>query len=167
LTSDAALSHISPAMRAAVGGEVIRRVSYPIAVSDIRRWALAVYHPEAPPWSVADDDIEFAPEEFNPFAWAVADMTGRTDIDILDPAYNEKMLGIDGPALTFQLNGGLEVTYYSRMRPGDVITSVERLAEYNERPGRLGLMLFTIKEDTWTNHAGELVKIERSTLIRY
>ena len=164
---DAALSHISPAMRSAVGGEVTRRVSYPISVSDIRRWALAVYYPDLPPWSVADGDVEFAPEEFNPFAWAVADKTGRTDVDILDPAYNEKMLGIDGPALTFQLNGGLEVTYYARMKPGDVITSVERLADYNERPGRLGLMLFTIKEDTWTSHAGELIKIERSTLIRY
>jgi hypothetical protein len=128
---------------------------------------LAVYFPEAPPWSLADADIEFAPEEFNPFAWAVAQRTGRTDVDILDPAYTEKMMGIEGPTLAFQLNGGLEVVYHSRMRPHDVITSVERLSAYDERPGRLGMMLFTVKEDIWTNDAGALVKIERSTLIRY
>ena len=53
------------------------------------------------------------------------------------------------------------------MRPGDVITSVSRLAEYREREGRLGLMLFTVIEDVWTNQSGELVKRTRSTVIRY
>ena len=53
------------------------------------------------------------------------------------------------------------------MRPGDVITSVSRLAGYSEREGRLGLMLFTTSEDTWTNQRGETVKTSRNTLIRY
>ena len=39
--------------------------------------------------------------------------------------------------------------------------------EYTEREGRLGLMLFTTTEDTWTNQRGETVKTSRSTLIRY
>jgi hypothetical protein len=53
------------------------------------------------------------------------------------------------------------------MRPGDVITSESRLAEYSEREGRLGLMLFTTTEDTWTNQNDEVVKRTRTTLIRY
>jgi hypothetical protein len=54
-----------------------------------------------------------------------------------------------------------------RMRPDDVITSVNRLAEYREREGRLGLMLFTITEDVWTNQDDDEVRRTRSTLIRY
>lgn len=53
--------------------------------------------------------------------------------------------------MKFQLNGGLQTEYGLPMRPGDVITSVNRLAEYRERQGRLGLMLLTVTEDEWTN----------------
>ena len=79
----------------------------------------------------------------------------------------EKSIGIQGPGLEFQLNGGMSVDYGVRMRPGDVITSEGRLAEYTEREGRLGLMLFTTTEDTWTNQNDEIVKRTRMTLIRY
>jgi hypothetical protein len=65
------------------------------------------------------------------------------------------------------LNGGLDVEYGARMRPGDVITSVSRLAGYQERNGRLGQMLFTTTEATWTNQADDVVKRARSVLIRY
>ena len=61
----------------------------------------------------------------------------------------------------------MEVEYGVRMRPGDVITSVRRLAEYQEREGRLGLMLFTTTEDVWTNQDDQLVKTSRSAVIRY
>ncbi len=61
----------------------------------------------------------------------------------------------------------MEVTYGTRMRSDDVITSVSRLAEYNEREGRLGLMLLTVTEDAWTNQRAEMVKVSRSTLIGY
>ncbi len=47
------------------------------------------------------------------------------------------------------------------------ISAVTILTEYVERPGRLGLMLFTTTESTWTNQEGQLVKIQRDILIRY
>ena len=53
------------------------------------------------------------------------------------------------------------------MRPGDVITSTNRLTDYFEREGRLGLMLFTTTTDTWTNQRGDTVKTEVLTFIRY
>ena len=53
------------------------------------------------------------------------------------------------------------------MRPGDVITSVTRLHSYSEKEGRMGLMLFTTSETTWTNQNDEVVKKTRGIHIRY
>jgi hypothetical protein len=61
----------------------------------------------------------------------------------------------------------MSVAYGVRMRPGDTITSVSRLAGYAERTGRLGLMLMSTTEDIWTNQRGEVVKKQQVTLIRY
>lgn len=168
---------ISEAMRAAVGSELGRRVSYPVSESDIRRWALAVYWPERPPrlfWDAAyaagtRHGGIVAPEDFNPFAWMCAEVStpGTADIDGNDPDRIELQLGIPGPGLKFQLNGGMAVEYGERIRPGDVITGVNRLESYSEREGRLGLMLMTVTEDTWTRQDGALIKRIRNTLIRY
>jgi hypothetical protein len=53
------------------------------------------------------------------------------------------------------------------MRPGDVVSSATSITGYREREGRLGLMLFTTMESNWTNQHGDLIKTQRSTLIRY
>jgi acyl dehydratase len=169
-------TNVSAAMRAALGSELSRRVSYPISESDIRRWAIAVYYPEPPPARFLDAEAAaksrwdgiVAPEEFNPFAWAaVVDEAAGGAGELNDTNRTELSLGLPGPDLKFQLNGGIETSYGAPMRPGDVITAVSRLAEYNERTGRLGLMLFTTVEDTWINDRDEVVKSSRSTLIRY
>jgi hypothetical protein len=161
-------------MRGAIGAELGRTVSFPITDSDIRRWAVAVYYPEDPPRLFWDADYAattshksiVAPEEFNPFAWMAAGGPQAAAAGH-DPDMTEKTVGIAGPGLKFQLNGGSEVEYGVRMRPGDVITSVRRLSDYREREGRLGLMLFTVTEDTWTNQSNEVVKTSKATLIRY
>jgi hypothetical protein len=175
IESSTVTSNVTDAMRAAIGGEIARRVSYPITASDIRRWALATYYPEEPPRLYWDEEYAaqtvyqgmVAPRELNPFAWLSAEPKGVVRHGGINPDMIERSLGIAGPGLKFMLNGGMETTYGARMRPGDVITSVRRLAGYNEREGRLGLMLFTISEDTWTNQRGEVVKTHRETLIRY
>ena len=159
-------------MTAAVGREWGRRTSFPISESDIRKWAIAVYYPEDPPrlfWDAAYAATTIhggilAPEEFNPFAWMAADPPG-----IRHGGYVglEASLGVEPPKTEFILNGGLEVTYGVRMRPGDVITSTSTLIGYKERQGRLGLMLFSTQLDRWTNQKNELVKDTSMTLIRY
>lgn len=174
---ESAVTYITEDMRAAVGRELGRAVSFPVSESDIRRWAIAVYHPESPPrkyWNgkAAADTREggiVAPEDFNPFAWMTAEPEGGSLMAsaATDPDGLEKQLGIEGPGLKNVLNGGLSSDYGVPMRPGDVITSVTRLAEYRERPGSLGLMLFTTSESVWTNQRGEVVKTSRGTLIRY
>ena len=65
------------------------------------------------------------------------------------------------------LNGGIDVDYGVRMRPGDVITSVQSLAGYRERAGRLGQMLFSTSQNVWTNQRGEVVRRYQGTVIRY
>jgi hypothetical protein len=165
-------THISAEMTAAVGREFGRRQAFPISESDIRKWAIAVYYPEDPPrtfWDAAYAATTVhggivAPEDFNPFAWMAADPPG-----IRHGGYVgiEASLGVEPPKTGFILNGGLEVTYGVRMRPGDLITSVSTLTGYLERQGRLGLMLFSTQLDTWTNQRDELVKSAEMTLIRY
>jgi N-terminal half of MaoC dehydratase len=169
-----AKTSISAAMQAAIGGELGRSTSFPITDSDIRRWAVAIYYPEDPPRLFWDADYAaqtsyggiVAPEEFNPFAWMTADGPRKASVSH-DPDLTEITLGIEGPGLKFQLNGGSEVEYGVRMRPGDVVSSVRSLAGYSEREGRLGLMLFTVSQDVWTNQNNEVVKTTKSTLIRY
>jgi hypothetical protein len=166
-------------MRAAVGRQFgSERTSVPIALSDIRKWALAVYYPDVPPRLFWDEEYArttsyggiVAPEEFNPFAWFTAEGP------VQSPSFEgpvrgsgpEEALGLPAPETTFILNGGLEATYGVRMRPGDVITTgPTTLVDYTERPSRLGLMLFTVTETTWTNQNAELVKTTRGTNIRY
>jgi hypothetical protein len=167
---------IRPEMQAAVGSELSRSVSFPVSESDIRKWAMAVYYPEEPPARFWDEGAArasryggiVAPEDFNPFAWMRAEPkgvpkhSGATDADS-----NERSLGIEGPHLMNQLNGGVTVEYGEPIRPGDVITSVSRLGQYSERVGSLGLMLFTPLETTWTNQHGAFVKRITVVLIRY
>ncbi|SRR5713101_4919315 len=168
---------ISDEMRASVGGEYAQRTSFPISASDIRKWAQAVYYPQPPPPLYWDEAYAaktshggiVAPEDFNPFAWMTA--AGPADVpDATAPGstFPEHNLGVELPATTNMLNGGIECSYTGvRMRPGDVITAVTCLTEYTERPGRLGLMLFTTTESRWTNQEGQLVKTQRDILIRY
>lgn len=170
-------SVISDEMRAAIGSELARYVSFPVSESDIRRWAVAIYYPETPPPEYWDAEAAagtryggiVAPAEFNPFAWMVADPPGGSIIGKggADPERIERQLGITGPGLTRVLNGGFSVEYGVPIRPGDVITAVTRLGHYREREGSLGLMLFTPQEATWTNQRGEVVRTSQLTLIRY
>ena len=168
-------TYISAEMTGAIGRTLGRQVSFPITDSDIRRWALATYYPEKPPrlfWDPAYAAATpyggiVAPEDFNPFAWMVAESTDAPSQGRNDPDRTEIALGIAGPGLTFQVNGGIAVAYGVRMRPGDIVTAEQSLAGYTERQGSLGRMLFTATESVWTNQAAELVKRITVTVIRY
>jgi hypothetical protein len=170
---------ITDEMRGLVGREYgDERRSLPIEPSDIRRWAAAIYWPEPPPRLFWDEAYArttshggiVAPEDLNPFAWFTADGP------VVPPSYEgpgrsggpEESLGVEPPATTFIMNGGSDMTYGVRMRPGDVITAGRtKVVDYDERTTRLGLTLFTTTEVAWTNQEGAMVKRTRITLIRY
>ena len=68
---------------------------------------------------------------------------------------------------TRRLDGGGEWEYFRPIRPGDVITVVNRFADISEREGRAGKMIFVVTETTWRNQRNEVVARGRSTLINY
>jgi len=160
-------SMVSPEMveRKGVWGEA--RTSYPVAASDIRRWAIAVYWPEPPPPIFWDEAYAattrwggiIAPQDFNPFAWPVerAGMGAR-------PA---RAGGGGGGGSRRVMNGGQTDTYAAPIRPGDVISAHGRLRDWEERTTRLGATLFVFNETEWTNQDDALVKRRVSTTIRY
>lgn len=164
---------ITREMAAAVGKTYRLATSFPIAVSDIRRWAVAVYYPSPPPRRFWDEEYAkstrwggiVAPEEFNPFAWMRATpRPGETFPDL----WPEPHLGIEPPATCANIL--VELTTSSTgigMRPGDVVTSSLSLKNYSEHTGRLGLMLFTTTEEKLTNQVGALVRTYIHTFIRY
>jgi hypothetical protein len=150
-------------LKSQVGRPLGKDVSFPITVSDIRKWAIAAYWPETPPRLFWDEEYAkktrfggiVAPEDFNPFAWPI------------------RREGSAGPRLSVRgqfrvLNAGYEMRHLQPIRPGDVITAESILAEANERPSAsLGKMVLWVREAQWTNQRGELVKIIRRPEIFY
>jgi len=65
------------------------------------------------------------------------------------------------------LDGGSEWEYFLPIRPGDRITAQSKLVDIRESEGRLGPMVFTTVEHSYTNQFGELCATQRSTGIRY
>lgn len=172
------LGLVRPDMAAVVGQPYGVAHSYPVTASDIRRWALAVYYPEAPPAHYLDPDAEaagrlVAPLDMNVFAWAAARREPDEEAIEADAKYTavgamEQRLGVPPPELLRALNGGLVVDYTGvRIRPGDVIRSETVIARYQEKASRLGPMLVTDTATTWTNQGGERIRTATMSLIRY
>ena len=63
-------------------------------------------------------------------------------------------------------DGGKECRLYEPIRPGDVITGIDRIAEVYEKTGRSGNIIFIVRESVLTNQNGEQVAIIRQSLIR-
>src|SRR5712691_11794112 len=114
-------TYLTPELRASVGTEVERMVSYPVGAGDIRKWAIAVYWPETPPRLFWDEEYArttcwagiVAPEDFNPFGWPIrtAPPPAAGAVPGQTPKKGQNIL-----------NGGQVDTFHERMRVGDVIT---------------------------------------------
>jgi hypothetical protein len=162
-------------MRRAIGREYRWMTAFPIEKSEIRKWAISVYYPEPPPRLFWDEAYAattryggiVAPEEFNPFGWMVAEE--RSLMNAKPTAVGpEQDLGLPILGTRANIVAGLEVEYTKvRMRAGDVIRSANLLGGYEEKEGRMGLMLFTKMETRWHNQRDELVRTFRLNLIRY
>jgi N-terminal half of MaoC dehydratase len=167
-------------MRALIGVVMEDETSYPIAASDIRRWALAVYYPEIPPpqfWN-EDDPVTIAlggivaPDEFNPLAWITkvpGPERGRRRASAAPRAGSfELALGVEPPEYRAVLQGEIRARYgEAQMRPGDVIRSETSITEYFEREGRMGLQLYTTVSEVLTNQDDAWVKTVDTVFVRY
>ena len=54
-----------------------------------------------------------------------------------------------------------------RMRPGDVIHSADRISEYFEREGKMGLQLYTTISVDYFNQHDEWIKRLDTVFVRY
>ena len=68
---------------------------------------------------------------------------------------------------TANLDGGSEWEYFEPIRPGDLITVTQYLADVHERQGRLGNMLIMVRETKYINQFGNVAALQRSTGISY
>jgi hypothetical protein len=168
-------SLVTDEMRSIVGSVMRESLSHPVALSDIRKWAIAVYYPEAPPRQFWDEEYAattqfggiVAPEEFNPFAWSTA-QPSLTDPKVAQTAFSEDELGIRPPKYKAILLAEIREQYgRARIRSGDVIRSVVRISEYFERNGRMGPMLYTTLSNGWHNQSDEWVRTTESVFVRY
>ncbi|MCX6023917.1 MAG: MaoC family dehydratase N-terminal domain-containing protein, partial [Chloroflexi bacterium] len=157
---------ITPELRAQLGVEASRRVSHPVDKSAIRMWAINIRWPEPPPRLYWDEEFAaasrwggiIAPPYFNPFTY-------QMDEERAKGPSTRGLLTTDRGARG--MNGGGEAEYGVPIRPGDIITETTKLADLTERQTSLGLTLFVVNETRWTNQRGELVRLYRSTGIRY
>ncbi len=160
---------ISDELKAFIGKEINRRTSPPVSLSDIRKWAIAIYWPETPPRLFWDEEYArktryggiIAPEDFNPFAWPV----DRTTYNMGDePTHGPtKRMGIG----LGMLNGGGGNEFVSPLRPGDIITSVTKFDDIFCRQGSKWPMLFFVRKTTWTNQRGDVIKYNSHVAIKH
>ena len=168
-------SIVTDDMRNIVGVVMRESTSHPVAISDIRKWAIAVYYPETPPRQFWDEDYAattqfgciVAPEEFNPFAWSTAKPL-LTDPKVAQTAFSEDELGVQPPEYKAILLTEIREQHgWVRIRPGDVIRSVVRISEYFERDGRMGHMLYTTLSNEWHNQSDAWIRTTESVFVRY
>lgn len=65
------------------------------------------------------------------------------------------------------LDGGSDWEYFEPVRPGDLITTVSRINDMQERSGRMGVMIITTTVTTYTNQFDQVVATQTTTGIRY
>ena len=68
---------------------------------------------------------------------------------------------------TANLDGGSEWEYFEPVRVGDRITVTTGISNIFERQGRLGDMLFIVRETKYVNQFGVVVALQRGTGISY
>jgi 3-methylfumaryl-CoA hydratase len=61
--------------------------------------------------------------------------------------------------------GGNEIEFFKAIRVGDRITRISKIADIYEKEGRSGPLVFTIIENRYSNQNGDLVAVERMTVI--
>ena len=90
---------------------------------------------------------------------------------IAPPTFMRSLISNSPPAYkspySANLDGGSQWEYFHPVRPGDRITVTTKLADLFERPGRLGNMLFSVRETKYVNQFGQTVALQRTTGISY
>jgi acyl dehydratase len=146
---------ITPKLRAAVGVESEPR-QVEIERSAIRKYADAIQDPN--PLYVDEAFARSTPHGsiIAPPTFVCALETGASDLHIPIP-----------PSHTESLNGGVEYQYERPLRLFEVLTVTHRLKDVFEKDGRLGRMLFLVREEAYRDRDGQVVARQITTGVRY
>lgn len=142
---------ITSEMRAAIGSRS-DPVTWEVEKGEIIRFAEAVGDPN-PLYS------DEAAARKSPYGGIIAPPTFLH-------AYGAAPLDFDYPE-GVGLDGGSDWEYFEPVRPGDRITVTARIADIFEKSGRVGQMIFIVREIEYVNQLGELAARRRSTGIFY
>jgi len=153
-----ARSIITPEMRKALRiGEEAGTYTYEVEPSWIRRFMQGVGDPN-PLWSDEAHAKQHGPFE----AWVAP----PTFYIVMDPVENKELKLQDfledlPYKRTMQANAFNEVEYFQPIKAGDVITVTTRYSEVIEKEGRVGHLVFPVRENVYRNQRGELVAKSR------
>ena len=143
---------ITDEMRELIGVES-KPVTYEVSSWDIQRFACAI----------GDDNPLYSPQA------ATQSAVGSM---ITPPTFLRSLLPGPSPQpfpepFAHILDAGSSYTFHKPVKAGDSITVVRNLKDLFVKSGRLGDMLFKVRELTYTNQHGELVATQETTTITY
>ncbi|HWO94223.1 MAG TPA: MaoC family dehydratase N-terminal domain-containing protein [Dehalococcoidia bacterium] len=152
-------SVITDEMRAQIGKES-EPVIYEVDKTTIRLYARAVGY----------DDPLYYDEEFarSKGYRSLPAPPGFLGFPIYDPRNAGQQMGPPRFQTRLQrvLNGGSEFEYFDDICAGDTLVATGRITDIYERPGRMGLMLFTEREQVFKRD-GKVVAVSRGRSINY
>lgn len=159
---------ITDEARNMVGKEAPPIEGYPVSTHEIKRYAFAV-NDTNPLWTDEEyasrgphEEIIAPPLFFRvPFADDYSfnqlepDGTPHPGLDPMHaPLRAERRMA-----------GGEDIEFFQVVRPGDVLTVQRKIVDIYERTGRSGRLVFTIREQVYTNQRDEKVAVRRTTQI--
>jgi acyl dehydratase len=171
-------SLISPEIQALIGMETGRKAAFEdVSTSEIRRFAQATfdenpvyYDPEAGAKTKFQGLV--APASFPihmvrtrplgvPDRMLDPDWDGRE----IDPSEAQEKPEVKWPEGYTTFHGGDELEVYQLARPGERITATSRIANIYDREGRSGRLGLVVRETIYTNDKGEVLCINRNTMV--
>lgn len=140
-------------------GKVGERVTgYPISEHEIRRFCYAVDDLDPRYLSGAEAPPMFLTIPFDcdvPLSQLTDDGIPAERKGMVVPPLNAKR----------RLWGGVQVEFFRKLRPGDVLSLQNKVIDIREREGKSGPMVFILIETTYTNQRDEKVAVEVNTII--
>jgi len=157
-------SLITPEIEAMVGKEKVYQGWEEIGRGIIRRFALGVGDTNRLYW-----DEEYAKKSryqgiISP-PTMIFELNHNIGAEIGEDGISIDAWGRLPPPFENVIRGGNEYEFYQPVRPGDVVTTTNKIAQIYERPGKAGPMVFVVNELTYYNQRGEKLGLNRETVI--
>lgn len=157
-------SVITPEIEAMVGKERVYPGSEAIGWALIKRFAIAV----------GDTNPLYLDEEYagkSRYRGIIAPLTMVFELNHnIGLEIGEDGAAIDAfgrlpPPFETVIRGGNEYEFYQLVRPDDIVTTTQKIAQIYERQGKAGPMVFVVNELTYRNQRGEKLGLNRETVI--